>query len=159
MHRKQNTVIIAMLITSLLFVTLFTSACVSTPEPVQVQTPVHEAETLSVDNLTTVQGTVRDLGVLNYPYFNLVTGTGETRVWYDRIVGPDGTRLPATGVGNFSNGDKVLITGTLQAGGYFRASRIDPAPPRLICHCPMKPAGQPSAVPTATPDDGLCHCS
>jgi hypothetical protein len=31
-------------------------------------------------------------------------------------------------------------------------------PPALICNCPMEPAGTPTVVPTATPDDGRCHC-
>src|SRR5208283_5690321 len=31
-------------------------------------------------------------------------------------------------------------------------------PPRVICNCPMEPVVSVTVPPTATPDDGLCHC-
>jgi len=32
------------------------------------------------------------------------------------------------------------------------------SPPRVICNCPMEPVVSVTVPPTATPDDGLCHC-
>jgi hypothetical protein len=50
----------------------------------------------------------------------------------------------------------VLTPATLTADNVSTIQVIPP--PRVICNCPMEPAGSLTAAPTPTPDDGLCHC-
>ncbi len=161
MQIQQNLTII-LISAVLVIIILLVSACTNAPSPVQapppVSPPVRTVETPAAGNLTTVHGTVQDLYMLNCPCFTLVTGTGGTRVWYDLMVGPDGTSQPAVAIGNLSNGDEVLVTGTRQAGGDIWAEQISRAPPRIICNCPMEPAGSLAVAPAPTTDDGLCHC-
>ncbi|HUH78423.1 MAG TPA: hypothetical protein VLY83_00860 [Methanoregula sp.] len=172
--RKIETIICPV---SAILVILLLSAggCTGIPAPPntvkQVPPPVspliRQQETASPENYTAVQGMVHALHALNCPCFVLVTAAGNITVRYDLMTSPGGAPLPAVPVDALSDGDEVLVTGTLQAGGEVWAdhiSRVPPpaggSPPRapLVCNCPMEPAGVQLVTPAATPDDGLCHC-
>lgn len=75
---------------------------------------------------TTIRGTVADLHRMNCPCFTLVTATGNVTVWYDLMVSPDGTRLPAVPIDTLADGMAIRVTGTGQAGGKFLAAAIGP---------------------------------
>ena len=50
----------------------------------------------------------------------------------------------------------VSPTPTLYAGNGSTISAISPT--GIICNCPMEPVVSVTVTPTATPNDGLCHC-
>ena len=64
---------------------------------------------------------------------------------------PSGALVQADG-----NMTHIILNGTCI--GTTIVSDILPVPSGSICHCPMEPARSITITPTATPDDGLCHC-
>ena len=76
-----------------------------------------------------------------------------------------GGLLPSTKVLQVPNGADVQADGNMThiilngtCIGTTVASDILPVPSGRICNCPMEPARSIAIIPTATPDDGLCHC-
>jgi hypothetical protein len=65
---------------------------------------------------------------------------------------PSGALVQADG-----NMTHIILNGTCI--GTTVSSDTSPAPSDRVCHCPMMPVQSVTTIPTATPDDGLCHCS
>jgi len=115
----------------------------------------------------------------NLPAGSIISHTqdGITRV-FDRngtqilVANDSETRIPTPG--GFQPSTKVLEVPSgafIQADGNIThiilngtciattiSSDNSPAPPNRVCHCPMMPVQSVTTIPTATPDDGLCHC-
>jgi len=66
-----------------------------------------------------VVGTVSELGELFCSCFRLTSGGQSVQVWYDTMTSDDGRQWPAVSVEGISNGDEVIVTGMLQAGGTY----------------------------------------
>ena len=56
------------------------------------------------------------MGELRCPCFILMSGAEDVEVWYDAMVGEDGTQRSAVGLGGIQNGDWVVVTGELRSG-------------------------------------------
>ena len=72
---------------------------------------------------------------------------------------------PSTKVLEVPNGASVQADGNMThiilngiCIGTTISSDTVPAPSDRICNCPMIPVQSVTTIPTATPDDGLCHC-
>jgi hypothetical protein len=64
---------------------------------------------------------------------------------------PNGAFIQADG-----NMTHIILNGTCI--GTTVSFDTSPAHSNRICHCPMMPVQSVTTIPTATPDDGLCHC-
>ena len=64
---------------------------------------------------------------------------------------PSGALVQADG-----NMTHIILNGSCI--GTTIVSDVLPVPSGRICHCPMEPVRSITITPTATPDDGLCHC-
>ena len=75
-----------------------------------LDTPVYDTE-------ITIYGKVNLLGDVSDPYFLLVSGGKEIRVWYDGMIEDDGTQRPAVSVEGIENGDNAYVIGELKREG------------------------------------------
>lgn len=64
-----------------------------------------------------IYGQVSLLGELFCPCFELRSGNETVMVWYDLMVDESGEARPAVGIEGIQNGDWIMVTGELQAGG------------------------------------------
>jgi hypothetical protein len=132
MRILQKTAIMTSLSALLLIIVLLAAACTGVPAPAATppaQPPVSTTGNQASSGTITIHGTVSDLHRMNCPCFTLVTGTGNVTVWYDLMIGPDGTRLPAVAIDHLADGMEIQITGIPQAGEKFFASTISTTRP------------------------------
>jgi len=64
-----------------------------------------------------IYGRVSRLGELLCPCFLLASDGENLEVWYGLMVEDDGTERPSVSVEGIENGDWVIVTGELKAGG------------------------------------------
>ena len=83
----------------------------------------------------------------------------------DSLMPTPGGIKPSTNVLEVPNGALVQADGNMThiiVNGTCIGTTIAPdvslVPTGRICNCPMIPAGPLPPTPSATPDDGLCHC-
>ena len=73
------------------------------------------------DTPVTIQGEVTLLGELLCPCFVLVSEGETIHVWYDLMIGDDGTEKPPVSIEGIENGDWVIVTGELKQSGQHTA--------------------------------------
>jgi hypothetical protein len=64
-----------------------------------------------------VTGRVSELGMMDCPCFTLISGGASVEVWYSVMVTSAGSENPAIDVSGISNGDHVIVRGTLVGAG------------------------------------------
>ncbi len=77
------------------------------------------------DTSVKILGIVSGLNDFLCPCFELVSGGEKLMVWYDLMVENDGTQRPPASQDEFSNGDKVIVTGELKGEGGTHYSKGD----------------------------------
>ena len=112
-------------LSSVALIGLLLAGCTSLESPEGALSCCECLEDAEYDTEVRIFGEVSSLGELTSPSFLLSSGGGDILVWYDSMVGNDGTERPAVSVEGIKNGDRVIVTGELKGEGGTHYSKGD----------------------------------